>query len=114
MTFDRKAKAEAYNEFQRFFFRLVCLSSVRVVPDPFHTWTQVQGTNPHHMSAGHTKAPQDAPIQYLSGNVCMHNILHRSADAYKVLFFNKDQYSLLAAKTIRHALFMCDFGSGKP
>merc|ERR1712198_643195 len=56
---DQNAKDAAYNEFQLMFNRLVCLSSVRVVPDPFHTWSKVQGKNEHHMAAGHTKATFD-------------------------------------------------------
>ena len=57
---EQKEKDTAYNEFQLMFNRLVCLSSVRVVPDPFQTWTQIQGNNPRHMSAGHTTATPDA------------------------------------------------------
>ena len=112
MKFNDMEKADSYNQFQLFFHRLVCLSSVRVVPDPFHTWSQIQGNNPHHMSAGHTKANQDARIHYSTGIVDIENILHRSHDAYKVLFFNKDQYSLLMADTLHHVVFICDFGSG--
>ena len=110
--FDAKSKAEAYNEFQHFFYRLVCLSSVRVVPAPFHTWSQVQGHNPYHMSAGHTKATPDAQTQYSSSSTDVKSVLHRPHDAYKVLFFNKDQYCLLANDKLYHAVFMCDFGAG--
>ena len=111
--FDKKEKAKAYNEFQLLFNRLVCLSSVRLVPDPFHTWTQIQGDNPRHMSAGHTTADPVARTSHLSANVDMKDVLNRSHDAYKVLFFNKDQMSLLAADNLFHAIFMSDFGSGK-
>ena len=31
---------------------------------------------------------------------------------YFVLFFNRDQVSLLAADSLLHVLFMCDFGAG--
>ena len=55
-TFDQKSKDEAYNQFQLFFNRQVCMSSVKVVPDPFHTWMQIQGNDLHHMAAGMTKA----------------------------------------------------------
>ena len=109
---DQKAKDAAYNEFQLIFNRLVCLSSIRVVPDPFHTWKQIQGNNPHHMSAGHTIASSDAQAQYSSGNVDVKDVLNCSHDAYKVLFFNRDQTSLLAADNFFHVLFMCDFGAG--
>ena len=94
------------------FNRLVCLSSVRVVPDPFHTWTQIQGNNPHHMSAGHAKATPDTRAQFTSGNIVVKDVLNRSHDAYKVLFFNWDQVSLLAADNLLHVLFMNDFGAG--
>ena len=110
--YDQKTKDEAYTEFQLFFNRLVCLSSVRVVPDPLHTWNQIQGDNPHHMSAGHTRAAQGAPNQDLGRDVDVGDILNRSHDAYKVLFFNKEQMALLTADNLFHALFMCDFGAG--
>ena len=109
---DQKAKDDAYNEFQLFFNRMVCLSSVRVVPDPFHTWTQIQGNNPHHMSAGHTRADQGALNQHSSGGVDVKDVLNRSHDAYKVLIFNKDQMALLTTDKIPFVFFMCDFGSG--
>ena len=65
------------------------------------------------MSAGHTRANQGAQDQYLSGSVNVKDVLNRSHDAYKVVFLNKDQMSLLAADSLLYALFMCDFGSGK-
>ena len=105
-------KSYAYNEFQLFFNRLVCLSSIRVVPDPFNTWTAIEGTNPYHMAAGHTKATSDAQVQYASGDVDITDVLNRSHDAFKVLFFNRDQISLLAADKLFKAIFMCDFGAG--
>ena len=64
------------------------------------------------MSAGHTEATKDVGAQYSSGRVDIKNVLHRSHDAYKVLFFNQDQYSLLAAEKLARAVFMCDFGTG--
>ena len=36
INLDQKAKDDAYNEFQLMFNRLVCLSSVRIVPDPLN------------------------------------------------------------------------------
>ena len=112
-NFGSKEKEKAYNEFQLFFYRLVCLSSVRVVPDPFKTWNQIQGNNPHHMSAGYTKATPDAQTQHLNGKVDVNDVLNRSHDAFKVLFFNRDQKSLLCVDNLVHALFLCDFGAGK-
>ena len=111
--FDKKEKTKAYNEFQLLFYRLVCLSSVRLVPDPFHTWAQIQGNNPRHMAAGHTTADPAVRAQCSLANVDIKDILYRSHDAYKVLFFNKDQMSLLASDSLLQVLFMCDFGSGK-
>ena len=110
--FSTKEKAYGYNEFQLFFNRLVCLSSVRVIPDPFHTWTQVQGDNPHHMSAGHTKAPLNAQAQYASGFDGIKDVLNHSHNAFKVAFFNKDQISLLTSDKLFDVIFMCDFGAG--
>ena len=111
--FSAKEKDEAYHEFQMFFYRMVCLSSIRVVPDPFRTWTQTQGKNPHHMSAGYTVSTSDTRRKHKTGSIDVKDVLHRPHDAYKVLFFNKDQYALLAADNLPHVLFMCDFGSGK-
>ena len=105
---DQHTNDLAYAEFQKFFFRLVCLSSVRVVPDPFHTWTQVQGYNYHHMAAGYTKASQ-GPQSYEDFG----DIIKEPHHAYKTLFFNKDQMALLITKKFPFAVFMCDFGSGK-
>ena len=110
--FDQKENDDAYAEFQLFFNRLVCLSSVRIVPDPFHTWSQIQGDNPYHMSAGHTRANQGVQNKHSSGDVDVRDMLNRSHDAFKVLFFNKDQMALLIADRLFHALFMCDFGAG--
>ena len=92
---------------------MVCLSSVRIVPDPFHTWTQIQGDNPRHMAAGHTTADPVATAQCSLAKVDIKDVLNRSHDAYKVLFFNKDQMSLLTTDLIPHVIFMSDFGAGK-
>ena len=110
--FDQRTKDEAYNEFQLFFHRLVCLSSVRVVPDPFHTWDQIQGDNSLHISAGHTRAGPKFHNQQSYDCVDVGHRLHGSLDAYKVLFFNNDQWSLLAADNLHRVLFMCDYGAG--
>ena len=112
-TFDQKAKDEAYREFQRFFYRLICLSSVRVVPDPFHTWAQIQGRDDHHMTAGHTEATGDEIAMAASGDVDVETILKSSHSAFKTLFFNKDQQALLTTDKYPYAVFLCDFGAGK-
>ena len=91
--FDKKETTKAYNEFQLLFYRLVCLSSVRLVPDPFHTWAQIQGNNPRHMAAGHATADPAVRAPCSLANVDIKDILNRSHDAYKVLFFNKEQMS---------------------
>ena len=110
---NQQLKEIAYSEFQLFFFRLVCLSSVRLVPDPFHTWTQIQGKNPHHMAAGFTKVELKTTDHSTLGanNVAM--ILKEAHHAYKMLFFNKDQMALLTTNEFPSALFLCDFGAGK-
>ena len=64
------------------------------------------------MSAGHTTATPNAQAQYASRSESIEDVLNRSHDAYKVLFFNRDQISLLAADSFVHVLFMCDFGAG--
>ena len=112
-TFGQKAKDEAYREFQRFFYRLICLSSVRVVPDPFHTWAQIQGRDDHHMTAGHTEATADEIAMATSGDVDVETILKSSHSAFKTLFFNKDQQALLTTDKYPYAVFLCDFGAGK-
>ena len=92
--FDEKNKAEAYEEFQLFFNRLICMSSVRVVPDPFHTWAQIQGKNQHHMAAGHTKATADEKNKAKLGVTDIDALLESAHSAFKTLFFNKDQRAL--------------------
>ena len=87
-------------EFQLFFHRLINLSSVRVVPDPFHTWSQIQGNNPHHMAAGHTEAPASHAID-------VEDALKRAHDAFKVLFFNRDQQALLTSDAFHSMVFFC-------
>ena len=109
---DKKSKDEAYKEFQLFFNRVVCMSSVRVVADPFHTWAQVQGSNPHHMSAGHTEAPQCVIKNAASDNLDFEDILKSSHHAYKTLFFTKDQMALLTTDNFPSVIFLCDFGAG--
>ena len=103
---DQKSKDEAYGEFQLFFHRLVCMSSVRIVPDPFHTWEQIQGDNPRQMAAGHTTTSATGAIEVGDALNCSHN-------AFKVLFFNKDQQALLTTDNFRYLLFFCDLGAGK-
>ena len=111
--FDQKSKDEAYNQFQLFFNRLVCMSSVKVVPDPFHTWAQVQGNDLHPMSAGMTKAEQFVHDKAAKEGLDLEDALKASHHAYKVLFFNKDQMSLLTSDCSPHVIFLCDFGAGK-
>ena len=103
---DQMTKDQSYKEFQLFFHRLISLSSVRVVPDPFHTWSQIQGNNPHHMAAGHTATTSSQAID-------VGDALKRAHDAFKVLFFNRDQQALLTSDSFPHLLFFCDFGAGK-
>ena len=111
--FDQKVKDDAYTEFQRFFNRLVCLSSVRIVPDSFHTWVQIQGKDHHHMTAGHTDATADDIAMATSGDVDVDKLLRSSHNAFKTLFFNKDQQALLTTDKFPLAIFLCDFGAGK-
>ena len=87
-TLDQMAKDEAYIEFQQFFYRLICLSSVRVVPDPFHTWAQIQGRDDHHMTAGHTEATADEITMATSGDVDIEKLLRSPHTAFKTLFFS--------------------------
>ena len=110
--FDSKLKDEAYKEFQLFFNRLVCMSSVRVVPDPFHTWTQVQGDNQFHMAAGHIRYSNDKKNTTEVDEVDAGRILKDEHHAYKTLCFNKDQMALLSTDNFPHVIFLCDFGAG--
>ena len=109
---DAKSKVEAYTDFQLFFNRLVCMSSVRVVPDPFHTWTQVQGENQFHMAAGHIRYSNDKKNTAEIDEVDAGRMLKDAHHAYKMLSFNKDQMSLLSTDNYPHAIFLCDFGAG--
>ena len=111
--FDQKSKDATYNEFQLFFNRLICMSSVKITPDPFHSWTQVQGNTPYHMSAGLTSAEQAMRSKAKSEGLDVEDALKAAHHAYKVLFFNKDQMAILTTDNAPHAIFMCDFGAGK-
>ena len=91
---------------------MICLSSVRVVPDPFHTWLQIQGRDDHHMTAGHTEATADEITKVISGDVDIEKVLKSPHTAFKTLFFNKDQQPLLTTDTYPYAVFLCDFGAG--
>ena len=88
------------------------MSSVRVVPDPFHTWAQIQGSNQHHMAAGYSKATKDIQNKAKLGDLDVGDILKSSHNAFKTLFFNKDQQALLTTDNFPHAVFLCDFGAG--
>lgn len=111
--FDIKSKKEAYSEFQLFFNRMVCMSSVRIVPDPFHTWAQVQGSKHHHnMSAGHTLATQGIHTEAIADDLEFDEILRSSHHAFKTLFFAKSQMALLSTNNFPFAIFLCDFGAG--
>ena len=111
--FDQKSKDESYGEFQRFFNRLVCMSSVKVVPDPFNTWEKVQGRDDHQMSAGYTKTQSDGVVHCSFDEGDIDDILKAPHHAFKTLFFNREQMSLLMTNDFPFAIFMCDFGSGK-
>ena len=90
-----------------FFNRLVNLSAVRVIPDPFHSWEQIQGHNPRHMSAGYTSStPTSTP-----GLLNISDLLNRPHDAYKVISLNKGQENLLS-NDIPFVVFWNDFGAG--
>ena len=112
LLFDQNSKDEAYKEFQLFFNRVVCMSSVRVVADPFHTWAQVQGNKPYHMGAGHTEASQRSAKDAASGGLDFEDVLKATHHAYKTLFFTKDQMALLTTDNFPNVLFLCDFGAG--
>ena len=109
---NKTSKDEAYSEFQVFFNRAVCMSSVRVVADPFHTWAQVQGNNQFHMGAGHTAASQNITKNAGSGGLDFEDVLKGSHHAYKTLFFTKDQMALLTTNNFPSVIFLCDFGAG--
>ena len=106
----QKDKDIAYEEFQRFFNRMINLSSIRVVQNSFQTWTQIQGENPHHMAAGHTK-PSNELIKKADA-FAVQDILGCAHNAYKTLYFNRDQMALLTTDSFPFALFLCDFGAG--
>ena len=110
--FDKKSKDEAYKEFQLFFNRLVCMSSVRVVPDPFCTWHKVQGNKLHHMGAGHTTASKDTQEKASLDCLKFEEMLKEAHHAYKTLFFTKEQMALLTSDKFPSAIFLCDFGAG--
>ena len=105
---DAKSKKEAYAEFLMFFNRLVNLSLVRVVPDPFLSWEQIQGQNPRHMAAGYTSSTPPSTL----GRLTVDDLINRPHDAYKVIAFNKDQENLLS-NNIPSTIFWNDFGAGK-
>ena len=111
-SLDQKTKNESYKEFQLFFNRLVCMSSVRVVSDPFHTWSQVQGNTGHHMSAGHAKSSKDIQKKAASEGLDFEDALKAIHHAYKILFFTKDQMALLTTDKFPFVMFLCDFGAG--
>ena len=111
--FDKKSKDASYNEFQLFFNRLICMSSVKVVPDQFHSWTQVQGNAPYHMSAGLTNTGHGIREKVASEGLDFEEALKAPHHAYKILFFNKDQMAILTTDTVPHIIFMNDFGAGK-
>ena len=103
---DQNTKDQGYSEFQLFFHRLVNLSATRIVPGPFDTWSQVEGNNTYHMSGGYTTTTA-------RGAVSVEDALPIAHNAYKVLYFNRDQQSLLTNNALRYVLFFCDFGSGR-
>ena len=111
--FNQKSKDVSYNHFQLFFNRLIGMSSVKVVTDTFNIWTQVQGSTPHHMSAGLTNTEQEIRDKAASQGLDVEDALKAAHHAYKILFFNKDQMAILTTDCAPHAIFMCDFGAGK-
>ena len=112
ILFDKKSKQDAYTEFQLFFNRLVCMSSVQVVSDPYHTWDQVQGKRQHHMGAGHTEASLEVHKDAASNALEFNEVLKSAHHAYKTLFFTKNQMALLTTNNFPSAIFLCDFGAG--
>ena len=104
---DPRMKQKSYEEFLMFYNRIVNLSKVRVIPEAFKTWGQIQGENERHMAAGFTEALQPSA----RGHEDVADILQRPHDAYKCIAFNDDQESLLF-EDIPFALFFNDFGAG--
>ena len=112
-TFDQKSKDDSYKEFQLFFNRLVCMSSVRMVPDPYRTWTHVQGNKQHHhMGAGHTQALRDTHKKAATDDLEFEEVLNAAHHAYKILFFTKEQMAILTTDSFPAAIFVADFGAG--
>ena len=105
---DSRTKQKSYKEFLMFYNRIVNLSKVRVLPDVFKSWEQIQGDNLRHMAAGYTEAFKSSTPGYKD----VEDILQRPHDAYKVIAFNDDQESLLF-EDIQFALFLNDFGAGE-
>ena len=110
--FDKMSKENSYSEFQLFFNRLVCMSSVRVVSDPFRSWAQVHGNRQHHMGAGHTQAERDVRKRAELNDLEFGEVLKEVHHAYKTLFFTKDQMAILTTDQFPSAIFLCDFGGG--
>ena len=111
--FSKQSRKRAYREIQLFFNRVVCMSVVRVVPDPFHAWAQVQGNQQQlHMGAGHTQVTPGVYTKAVSDDLDIEEVLKAAHSAYKILFFNKDQMALLTTDNFPFLIFMCDFGAG--
>ena len=102
------ARKNSYNDYLKFFNRIVNLSAVRFHPDPFQNWKQIQGDKTQHMSAGHTSSSSDmsSPEDF---EFC--NVLQHAHDFYKVICLNEDQEAILSCHSY-FAVFFNDFGSG--
>ena len=87
---------------------MVNLSKIRIIPDTFRTWEQIQGMNTRFMTAGYTESSSIPPRDHKD----VRDLIRRPHDAYKIIALNDDQESLLF-ENIRRAVFFNDFGAGK-
>ena len=104
-------KHKSYKEFLNIFNRIVNLSAMAKQQVVSNAWKQIVGETIQYdapITAGWTKT-SDLPATQLN----IGDAIARPHDAYKILYFNADQYSLLQTNKLLRVLFFCDFGSGK-
>ena len=82
-------------------------------PIEFDTWPKVQGSNKRHMAAGGNETPESTSKMACLDNPDIEKVLKDVHHAFKILFFTKDQMTLLTTDNFLHVLFLCDFGAGK-
>ena len=107
---NQQMKDQGFEDMLKIFNRLVNLSNIGIQPANMpQAWQKITGKDDNYITAGYTATPQGSKSEELNFD----EVLNRPHDAFKILYFNRDQYQLLTTKDLFRLIFLCDYGAGK-